>query len=72
VLRDCPNCEQGKHAICTEQVIAPGIPMLSGVGYFESFVDDDDNWVPCPCAEREHTTLVKFVPVDEKDDEVSW
>lgn len=41
-LRDCPNCEQGKHKVCTVEVLGrddpPGIL----------------NFVPCPCAAREH------------------
>lgn len=56
MTRDCPNCEQGKHRICNEFVLT----------------DEDrgeDVWMPCPCAEREHTALVHLVPVDETEDE---
>lgn len=42
-LRDCPNCEQGKHAVCIEEVLGPDDP------------PGTLNFVPCPCSQRKHS-----------------
>ena len=39
-VRPCPECAQGKHLNCTEQML-----------------DEDDEWVPCPCFEAGHVPL---------------
>lgn len=45
--RDCPDCEQGKHANCLG----------------DAWSNKADDWVPCPCADRGHdvTYHVKHV-----------
>jgi hypothetical protein len=40
-LRDCPDCEQGKHATCLVEV----------------WDDSADEWTVCPCLGRLHVPL---------------
>lgn len=40
--RDCPDCEQGKHQGCLEEVFDDSDPF------------DDLWWVSCPCSLRDH------------------
>jgi hypothetical protein len=51
-LRDCPDCEQGKHANCGG----------------DTWDNERDCFAPCPCALWEHLPRVDLVPVDESED----
>jgi hypothetical protein len=47
-VRDCPDCEQGKHPGCLVEVLT-----------------EDDQWVPCPCKEREHKKKSREQVIEE-------
>lgn len=52
-VRDCPDCEQGKHLGCLVEVLATY--SLGPSSEAQDMIEDV--WVPCPCAERNHNVM---------------
>lgn len=52
-VRDCPECEQGKHLGCLIEVL-------------DDNDKDSDWWVRCPCAARHHN-MKTIKKIDQGD-----